>query len=166
MRASARQSIGCLPPFSHGEFRVDQGRLVYPLVSSPATGSLMNLATLRCLRCLVLSRVTSRFQCRCRQGMHGSPEFSKRYQRKVSLIGWNLDGSLPEKRRVFAREEMARRALGLGHRRPAGLPLAGRRDGAQLRSRLPPQLNWRSYRIPKCLDLCQSDAQPSCIKLK
>jgi hypothetical protein len=30
--------------------------------------------------------------------MHGSPEFSERYQRKVSLIGWNLDGSLPEKK--------------------------------------------------------------------
>ena len=71
-----------------------------------------------------------------------------------------------EPRQVFAREEMVWRALGLGHRHPAGLPLAGRRDGAQLRSRLPPQLNWRSYRISKCLDLCQSDAQPSCIKLK
>jgi hypothetical protein len=30
--------------------------------------------------------------------MHGSPEFSERYQRKASLIGWNLDGSLPEKK--------------------------------------------------------------------
>ena len=159
MLVSARHSIGCLPPVSHAGVSSGSRQVCLPTRLRPSHRILdePGHAPVLALLGLVASDISVPVSM---------PARDARLARIFGTLPAQSQFDRMEPRRVFAREEMARRALGLGHRHPAGLPLAGRRDGAQLRSRLPPQLNWRSYRISKCLDLCQSDAQPSCIKLK
>ena len=158
MPVSARHSVGCLPPVSHPGVSSGSRQVGLPTRLRPSHRILdePGHAPVLALLGLVASDISVPVSM---------PARDARLARIFGTLPAQSQFDRMEPRQVFAREEMVRRALGLGHRHPAGLPLAGRRDGAQLRSRLPPQLNWRSYRIPS-LDLCQSDAQPSCIKLK
>ena len=131
MPVSARQSIGCLPPVSHAGVSSGSRQVCLPTRPRPSIASDISVPVSMPARDARLARI------------FGTLPAQSQFDRM-------------EPRQVFGpRRNGEARALGLGHRRPAGLPLAGRRDGAQLRSRLPPQLNWRSYRISKCLDLCQ-----------